>query len=283
MSSPAERFDGIAQPEDEVGDHESVPAPFPAEDVGQEGRVLTAPLAVHRVVGTHHRRDALGGDALEVRQVHLVQRPLVGGDVDGEAGVLHRVQGEVLHARHHVALQAAGERGRHHPDVVRILAVGLLRATPRRMAEQVDADRAGERRAAGARVRPDRVADPLLELRVERRAAGHAHGERRRVADHAAARSVGELDPRDPQPLDHRRRPWVEVVATTAAHVGEPRPERCVAVEAAELLLERHLRDQRLGLGVMVGTTLHAPRGFGERIASCRHAATLPHPHNPRF
>ena len=69
----AERFDGIAQPEDEVGDHESVPAPLPAEDVGQEGRVLTAPLAVHRVVGTHHRGDPLGGDALEVRQVHLVR------------------------------------------------------------------------------------------------------------------------------------------------------------------------------------------------------------------
>ena len=39
-----------------------------------------------------------------------------------------------------------------------------------------------------------------------------------------------------------------------------PRPERRVAVETAELLLERHLRDERLGLGVMVGALGIHPR-----------------------
>ncbi len=278
----ADRLDGVTEPEDEVGDDESVPAPLLAEDVGQEDGVLSAPLTVDRVVGAHHRSDALGGDALEVRQVHLVERSLAHGHVDREPGVLHRVQREVLHARHHVTLQAAGERRGHHPDMVRILAVGLLGATPRRVAEQVHAHRAGERRAAGAEFGTDRLADPLLQVGIERRTTGHAHRERGGVADHAAARSVGELDARNPQPPDHRRRPRMEVVATASAHVGEAGPERCVAVQAAELLLERHRLDQRLRLGVVVGATLHAARSFGERIGSCRHvshpATTSTHP-----
>ena len=53
------------------------------------------------------------------------------GDVDLEAGVLDRVAGEVLHARHGVTLHAARERRSHLADVMRILAVRLLRAAPR--------------------------------------------------------------------------------------------------------------------------------------------------------
>ena len=55
-----------------------------------------------------------------------------------------------------------------------------------------------------------------------------------------------------------------------------------VAVETAELLLERQLRNERLGLGVVVGPVRHTRRGLGERIGSCRHAATLPHPTTTR-
>ena len=118
-------------------------------------------------------------------QVHLVQRDVVDLDVDGEAGVLHRVAGEVLHAGHHVALQAAGERGAELADVVRVLAVGLLGATPGRMAQHVHADGAGEVGADGAQLAPDRVADALLEVGVPGRAAGHRHREAGGVADHA--------------------------------------------------------------------------------------------------
>jgi hypothetical protein len=149
--------------------------------VGEQRLVLAAPLAVDRVVGAHHRRDAGVGDAPEVRQVHLVQRSLVDGDVDGEAGVLHRVEREVLHARHHVALQPAVNAAAIAPDVVRVLAVGLLRPAPRRMAEQVHAHRAGVGGAAGPELGADRLADAFLEIGSNSRAAGHADRERRRV------------------------------------------------------------------------------------------------------
>ena len=137
-------------------------------------------------------------------------------DVDGEPGVLHRVAREVLHARHHVALQAAGQRGAELADVVRVLAVGLLRPTPRRMAQHVDAHRAGEVRADGPQLPTDGVADPLLELRVPRRAASHRHREAGRVADHRAARPVAEPDAGQADPLDlggDERRLVVAVVA----------------------------------------------------------------------
>src|SRR6185436_121279 len=68
----------------------------------------------------------------------------------------------------------------------------------------------------------------------------------------------------------------------STAQVGESGPERRIAVETAELLLERQLRNERLRLGVVVGPVRHTRRGLGERIGSCRHAATLPHPTTTR-
>ena len=136
-----------------------VEAPLVAQHVGEQRVRLAGPLAVQRVVRAHDARDALVDHAPEVRQVHLVQRALVGRDVDGEPRVLHRVAREVLHAREHVLLHAAGERGAHLAEQVRILAVGLLRPTPRRMAEQVHADAtevrgARRRRASSPMTRP---------------------------------------------------------------------------------------------------------------------------------
>ncbi len=179
MSSPAVTdVPGVAQAEDPVADDEALEAPLVAQHVGEQLVALPAPLAVDAVVGRHHRRDALVDDPLEVGEVHLVERDVVDLDVDAEAGVLHRVAGEVLHARHHVALQATGERGTELADVVRILAVGLLRPAPCRVAQQVDAHRAGEVGADRSQLAADRVADALLQIEVPRRAPGHRHRER---------------------------------------------------------------------------------------------------------
>ena len=76
----------------------------------------------------------------------------------------------------------------------RLLAVGLLGATPGRVAEQVDADAAEEVAALRPDLGADRLADPLLELRIPGRAAGHRHRERGGPADHRAARAVAEPD-----------------------------------------------------------------------------------------
>ena len=113
---------------------------------------LAALLAVHEVVRAHHAGHALVDDPLEVGEVDLVQGLLVHLDVDLEAGVLHRVAREVLHRGHHVALHAPGERGAHLAHVVGILAVGLLGAAPRRVAQQVHADAAVEVGADGSQL-----------------------------------------------------------------------------------------------------------------------------------
>jgi hypothetical protein len=112
---------GIAQAQDPVADDVALEAPLGAQHVGEQLVALAAPLAVHTVVGGHHRRRTFVDHSLEVGKEHLVQRDVVHLHVHAEPGVLHRVAGEVLHARHHVPLQAAGERGAELPDVERVL------------------------------------------------------------------------------------------------------------------------------------------------------------------
>ncbi len=205
MSSPASyRLHGVAQPEDEVGDDEPVPPPLVAENRGEQRLVLAAPLAVHRVVRAHHRRDPLLGDMTEVREVHLVERPLVGGDVDGEPGVLHRVHREVLHARHHVPLEPAGERGGHPPHVVRVLPVRLLGPPPRRVTQQVHAHRAGV----------GRLRSPATRARPRRRRAPRAPD---RTAHRGPSTPGTPCRRRSPRRADRRR-------TGCPAHPAAPRP-----------------------------------------------------------
>ena len=202
MSRPAvSDGGGVAQPEDPVADDEALEAPLAPEDVGEELAVLAAPLAVDAVVRRHHRGDALVDDPAEVREVDLVQGDVVDLDVDGEAGVLHRVAREVLDAGHDVALQAPGQGGAELADVVRVLAVGLLGPAPRRVAQQVDADRPGQVRPDGPQLPADGVTDPLLEVGVPGRPPGHRHREAGGVADHGAAGPVAEADARQADPV----------------------------------------------------------------------------------
>ena len=190
---------------------------------------------------------------------------VVGGDVDREPRVLHRVAREVLHAREHVLLHAAGERGAHLAEQVRVLAVGLLRATPRRVAQQVHADAAEVGGADGPRLEPDDAPDLLLERDVERRGARHRHGEARGVADDDAARPVGEREAGDAEPRVAGRGPGVAVVAA-ARHVGEAGPERHVAVEEVDHLVvgEPAATSARRPRPSRVRPGAHARRGVAE-------------------
>ncbi len=246
VETGGERSHGVAQTPDEVGDDEAVEAPLVPEDVGQQHPVLPAPRAVDRVVGAHDARGAGVDDRLEVRQVDLVQRRLVDGDVDGEPGVLHAVQGVVLDAGHHVPLRAAGQGRPHRAQQGRFLAVGLLRAAPGRVPQQVDADPAEIVAALGPDLGADHLADAFLELGVPGRAAGHRHRERGGVADHGPARPVGEPDAGDAEPRHGPGHDGLEVVAL-AHHVRHPRPERLVAVEQAESFVVRELGVQVVG------------------------------------
>ena len=114
-----------------------------------------------------------------------------------------------------------------------------------------------------ARLDPDRLADALLERRVERRPARHRYRKARARPDHDAARAVAEADPGKAETRNGGSGKGAPVVAARN-HVDEARPELGVAVEAAELLLERHLRDERARLrgGVAAG----ADAGFGQIV-----------------
>ncbi len=119
--------------------------------------VLAGALAVDRVVGAHDASDALVDDRLEVRQVDLVERVLVDGDVDREPRVLHRV---AARSASRTPSRAPAPRGSGAAPISpqhRVLAVGLLGPPPGGVAQQVHADRRRVVGAEGASSRPWRA------------------------------------------------------------------------------------------------------------------------------
>ncbi len=280
VEARGDRRAGVAQAEDPVADDEALEAPLVAEHVGEERGALAAPLAVDRVVRAHHARHPFVDDAPEVGQVHLVQRAVVDGDVDSEAGVLHRVGGEVLDRRHHVALHPSGQRRAHLAEVVGVLAVGLLRPSPRRVAQGVHADPAVQVGAHGPQLAPDGIADALLEVEVPRGAAGHGDGEGGGVADHHTARPVAEGEPGDAEAVDARGEERAAVVATVA-EIGHPRPEGDVTVEAPPPLVVGHGVDERRRLVLRRRPRLHrvdggVPFGHRQSMADRGHTGACP-------
>ena len=252
VESGLDRLGRVADAEDPVADDEPLETPLVAEDLGEQAAMITAVHAVHLVVGAHHTGDALVDDPLELREVHLVERDLVDLDVDLEPGVLHRVDREVLHGGHHVALQAPGERGSHLADVVGVLAVRLLRPAPRRVPQDVDAHRPREVGARRTQLASDRVADTFLEIGIPRGTASHRHREAGRVADHDATGPVGERDARQSDAFDTRRVEGSLVVAAALEEL-QTGPRRGVAVEAPQLLLRGHRGDDVAALPPLAG------------------------------
>ena len=233
--------DGVVGAEDPVARHESREAPLVAQHIGEQGAVHVHVLAPDPVVRGHQGVGAGIHGGFEVRQVHLMQRVLVHVHVDLEALVLHRVEREVLHARHHVHAHAPGH-GRPHPaGEHRILAVALLRPSPRGVAQQIHAHGRGVVRALGPRLDTDGEADLLLKRRVPGRRARHRDRESGGGPDHHAAGAVAEPDPRDAEARDgagHERPP------TEQPRNECQKPSGGVAVEQREELGVGHQLDQ---------------------------------------
>ena len=147
--------------------------------------------------------------------------------------------------------------------MVRILAVGLLRAAPRRVAQDVDGRRQHHRVARRQHLVADRLADVELQIVVERGATRHRHRERRRVVVFAvavrvqvhAARSVAEL-----KPLDAARGVvlLLEHVEVAGAGLGQP-------AHLLLLLLFAHAGGETLG-GVADGRIGRVAGGVAQRI-----------------
>jgi hypothetical protein len=199
-----------------------------------------------------------------VGQVDLAHRALVADDVDLEPRVLHAVQREVLDRRDHVVgLDALRQRRAHLADVVRVLAIGLLCAPPRRVAQQVDADRPRQRAPLRPRLHPHDLADAALQVRVEAGPPRHAAGEASALAPRHAPRPVGEVERRQAQP---RATPACRVrVAAPAVSAGLEHLHEAAAAHHGDLLVERQLGQH----------------GF-DRVGDLRRGHTLAGPEFPR-
>jgi hypothetical protein len=210
-----------------------------------------------------------------------VEGSLVDIDVDGEAGVLHRVAREVLDAGHGVALDAPGQGGTHLADVMGVLAVGLLGAPPGRMAEDVDAHTSVEVGSDSPQLPTDGLADALFEVHVPGGPPGHADGEAGGPVDDHAPRTVGEREPRQPEPL-HLGGPKRALVVARLTQVGQPGPEGGVAVEAPELLVGGHgghdVMGRIGGSAVHSGSVRRAHTLLGARLGALLggHGPSLP-------
>ena len=223
------------------------------QDSGEQRAVLPGPLTIDAVVRAHYRRDASIHHCLEMRQVDLMQGARVDRHVDPEPPVFHRVQRIVLHAGHDVPLHAAGEGGAKRAEVARVLAVGFLRPAPGRMSQQVDADSAEKVTPECAQFPADHVADPFLQRRVPRRAPCHRDREGGGAFHDDTPRPIHETHARNAEPRHRPRHPGPAAVTAWRHHLGEPRPERRVAVHQAELLVEGELRQQ----GASASVDLH--------------------------
>ena len=108
-------LDCILDSIDEVAHHKAVEIPFTLQHRAQKILAVAALDLVIEVIGAHDRSRA-GIDAVfEMRQEHLAFRPLIRIDTYFEAGILHLVEGIVLHAGHDIFILYAAHQRRAHP------------------------------------------------------------------------------------------------------------------------------------------------------------------------
>jgi hypothetical protein len=132
-----------------VARHEPLELPVPAQRAVEQGLAGAARHAVDCVVDAHHRLHAAlddrGAERGQVGVLEVVRRGLGVEAVPQRLGA--GVDGVVLGGRRHdrmlgvVALQAGDEGHAERPGEERVLAVGLLAASPARVAEDVDVRR----------------------------------------------------------------------------------------------------------------------------------------------
>ncbi len=269
-----------------VRDDDALEAPLVAQHAGQQPRVGRDRQPVDVAVGVHDRaRAALPDRHLERREQHVAQRARADRDRRVVAGRLRRgVAHEVLQRRDDAArLQPAHVRAADHADEVGILAERLLDAPPAVVAHDVEHGREALVDADRVHALPDRARHALDEIGVEGRRPRQRGREDGGVEGGEAGQALVVRDRRHAEPrardqvllprgerartLDriHRRGPErarevaEPVLAALLERRGIPegllhrrdvaraelRPEPHAA-ELAELLVERHLAEQRL-------------------------------------
>src|SRR5664280_3107443 len=133
---------------------------------------------------------------------------------------------------------------RDSPHVMGILPVSLLGPAPGRVAQHVDADASVQVGADRPQLATDGVADALFELGIPGRTPRHTHRETGGLVDHDPSRAIGEGEAGDAEPC-HLGGPERALVVARLPQIGEPGPERGVAVKTPELLVVGHLLHDR--------------------------------------
>ena len=224
---------GMVDTHHPVGMDKSGEAPLRAQNIGQQHTVLAAIFAVHLVVGAHDAEAARIQSALEMRQVNLVQGTLVDPHVHLEARVFHGVQREVFDAGDDIVRLDSGCQSRaHFAEEKRVFSIGFLRASPRGVAQQIDADRAREVAAIGAGFLAHDFADPQFEIGIESRTARHRAGKAGRLPPRDPPRPIGEVERRNAQPFD-----------TAAGAIGPRAPFPIILGHRGKEPATRHHRD----------------------------------------
>ena len=129
-----------------VGGYIALELPLVAQDVHQQGVVAAARLSVHTVVGTHHAmHTGLAHKVAEGGQIGVPQVVERRTRIEGMTHTLGTaVHGKMLGTGHGlqvmrvVALQTVHHGHAHLACQVGVLTVGLLSASPTRVAEDVD-------------------------------------------------------------------------------------------------------------------------------------------------
>ena len=252
---PAERAPDRVVARAEVRHGEAAEAPLVLQHALLELLVLARVGAVDPVLGAHHGAGVgLLDGGLERRLIDLAQRALVDVLVDNVAVDL-LVVGEIVLRLGDRALGLDPLDGRHDDLAreLRILAVGLERPPIQRDARDVDVRPFLEVAADRAGLAAHHRAVAECDLRVERGGESDRRGQRGRLRLHRparadAGRAVVEPQRRDAQPGNRQRLACVLGVRDRVQH--------------RDLLVQGHLRDQRVGSLIGRAARVH-PRRAG--------------------
>jgi hypothetical protein len=266
-----------------VGHHHAAKAPLAFEDVAQQVAVAGGGHAVQVVEGVHERSRARIARRLEGRQMRFPQLPQAHvhrvvfapahrGAITGKVlgGGQYRIGITAL-----AALQALDARGGDLRGQVGVFARAFGDTAPARVARHIHHRRKGPVDAGGGGF-GGRDAGRLFDGRqVKARGFGQRYRKGRQVAvDHVVRKQQRDLQPRlhgfflvaarvmRAQHIEHR----AHSAAAQAVAVGAGQVQRarhCVAArdlrELADLLFQRHLRQQRFDAHFNVGWACAAP------------------------
>ncbi|MNV13338.1 hypothetical protein D3C71_1039740 [compost metagenome] len=240
-----------------IGNHVALEAPVAAQQVAQQEMAGAGGLAIHAVVGAHHRiHIALFHQCFEGRQVGVVQIALARARIEVMAvGFRAAVYGQVLGSGVQLAvdgivtLQTVHEGNTHASGEVRILAVGFLTAAPARVAEDVDVGRP-ESQPLIARMRT--LTDELVMLGARLVADRGSHLPHQRYVE--SSRQTDGLRKNGGLPCAcHAVQAFIPPVVGGYAKTFDGRRS---VLHLGGLFLQGHLRNQRRS------TALEAGRGI---------------------